>query len=165
MQIFNFFKKKKIVRNFSKHSSFQKKVNFQAIIWRFRLYEVKWAPANVPILSATCAHLSLLNFVFPLTCSRWKRNSLCTWRASCHRDGPCSDAVDSACIRSWTHRTRTWGYSQDDCRPPLSHQVSSWKTFDCGRPAGNDWAADEHPLAPGMTDLRERRRRLDNLRV
>lgn len=73
-----------------------------------------------------------------LTCSRWKRNSLCTWRASCHRGGPCSADAGSACTRSWTRRTRKWGRRLVDCQPLLSHQVLSRKTFDCGRPAGND---------------------------
>lgn len=98
-----------------------------------------------------------------LTCSRWKRYTLCTWRASCRRGGPCSVDAGSACSRSWTRRTHRWGRRLADCQLEKSHQVSGRKTFDCGRPAGSGWAADGHPLAPGMMDLRRRQRKWETL--
>lgn len=118
-------------------------------IKRFYMCEYSWKYTT----SHSFSFVSLPRSESFLTCSRWKKNSLCTWRASCHRGGPCSAGEGSACIQSWTRRTRKWGRRLVDCQPLSSHHVLSRKTFDCGRPAGNDWAADEHPLAPGMKDL------------
>jgi len=111
-------------------------IDLQAVNYHFFFFCCMYILINV--IQEIAVNVRRFSIKCFLTCSRWKRSSLCIWRASCHRGGPCSADADSACIQSWTHRTHMWGRHLDDRQTLLSRQVLSWKTFDCGRPACND---------------------------
>lgn len=123
--------------------------------------------ANTKTNTKANTHWLLWTRGWVVTCSMWKRNSLCTWRVSFLHGGLGNVSSDSACNLNWTHRIHRLGWRQGGSVLPMSLPLSmvrgqgkltrGWVGPGFVMPAGNDLTAAEHLVAPNMPqNLRER---------